>query len=106
MSDRVTGLQRIRVARGTLTGIVASENLTRIDLLKLDVEGSEVKVLAGIDPRLEGHPAGRGGERRRGGDHAVASIAARCARVHGVRVAESPSMQQRGLRNVPIYASK
>jgi FkbM family methyltransferase len=107
MSDRVTGLQRIRVARGTLTGVVASENVTRIDLLKLDVEGSEVRVLAGVEPTTWT------GIRQvvvesDGADETTRSLVSLLdARgFAGVRVAESPSMQQRGLRNVLIYASK
>jgi FkbM family methyltransferase len=107
MSDRVTGLQRIRVARDTLTGIVASEGLTRIDLLKLDVEGAEVKVLAGVEP-MTWRGIRQVVVESDGADETTRSLVSLLdARgFAGVRVAESPSMQQRGLRNVLIYAAK
>jgi len=48
-SDRVTGLERIQVPRTTFTEVMRTIDLPVVDLLKVDVEGAEGKVLAGID---------------------------------------------------------
>ncbi len=107
MSDRVTGLERIRVARSTLSSSLSGENVTSVDLLKLDVEGSEIEVLAGIDSRswsgirqvvVESDGADRS-------TRALVSLL-EARGVRPVRVAVSPSMAQRGLKNVLIYASR
>lgn len=107
MFDRVTGLERIQVARDTLTSSLAGEGLWRIDLLKLDVEGSEIKVLAGVD-------AGMWSRIRQvvmesdGADETTRSVVS-LLEARGfprIRVAASPLMEQRGLKNVLIYASR
>lgn len=108
MSDRVAGLDRIQVARGTLTRVLPKDDASRrIDLLKLDVEGSEIKVLAGIEPTLWGairqvviESDGAAEETRL----LVALLESR--RFGHVRVATSPLMERRGLSNVLIYASR
>ncbi len=51
-SDRVTGLERIEVPRDCLSRALAPFDLERIDLLKVDVEGAEAKVLSGIEASL------------------------------------------------------
>jgi len=107
MSDRVTGLERIKVARDTLTSALCGNDVTRIDLLKLDVEGSEIKVLAGIDPRLWSAIRQVVVESD-GADETTRSLVSMLeAREFGpVRVAASPLMEQRGLKNVLVYASR
>ncbi|KOX04369.1 31-O-demethyl-FK506 methyltransferase [Streptomyces sp. NRRL B-1140] len=50
-ADRMTAVRR-RVPTTTLTRIAAEHGLTRIDLLKVDVEKAEAQVLDGIDAAL------------------------------------------------------
>jgi len=63
-SDRVTGRVEFECAMTTLSAVVRQHDVRRIDLLKVDVEGTELDVLRGIDDRhwsriqqvvLEGH---------------------------------------------------
>lgn len=63
-TDQALGLERHRARLATLSEVVREHRVERIDLLKVDVEGSELGVLEGIDdatwPRigqvvLEGH---------------------------------------------------
>lgn len=42
----------VEVPGRTLAGIVGELGLGRIDLLKMDIEGAELEVLAGVDPAL------------------------------------------------------
>jgi FkbM family methyltransferase len=107
VSDRVTGLQRIQVARGTLANLLAGENLGRVDLLKVDVEGAEIKVLAGVDPAMWSRVRqvvveSDGSEETT--RSLVSTLSERGLRV--VRVVSSPLMLQRGLKNVLVYASR
>jgi FkbM family methyltransferase len=107
MSDRVTGLERIQVARGTLTSALSRDDVTRIDLLKLDVEGSEIKVLAGIEPTTW-RAVQQVVVESDGADETTRSLVSLLeAREFGhVRVVASPLMEQRGLKNVLVYASR
>ena len=107
MSDRVTGLQRIQVARDTLANLLSGEDLGRVDLLKVDVEGAEIKVLAGIGPAMWSRVRqvvveSDGSEETT--RLLVSTLAGRGLRV--LRVASSPLMLQRGLKNVLVYASR
>ncbi len=107
IADRVTGLERIQVARVTLSSALARDDVTCIDLLKLDVEGSEIKALAGIEPttwsairQVVVESDGAEGTTR----SLVSLFEAHAFR--RVRVVASPLMERRGLKNVLIYASK
>lgn len=51
VTDRMTAVRR-RVPTTTLTRVAADHGLTRIDLLKIDVEKAEMDVLEGIDAAL------------------------------------------------------
>jgi FkbM family methyltransferase len=106
-SDRATGLERIQVQRTTLADALRREDLAQIDLLKVDVEGAEAKVLAGIDDdtwrrvrqvivEADGSEA-----RTRSLVEAVTSRG-----LSGVRVVEPRSTKERGLANVMIYAER
>lgn len=64
VSDLVTGHVRMRAPTTTLSKVVQEKQVTRIDLLKIDVEGAELRVLLGISDAhwplvqqivLEGH---------------------------------------------------
>ncbi len=107
MSDRVAGLERIQVARDTLARVLSGERLERIDLLKVDVEGAELKVLAGIDPEMWRRVRQVVVESD-GTDETtrplVSVLRERGLRV--LRVVSSPLMVERGLKNVLIYASR
>lgn len=107
MSDRVTGLERIQVPRSTLAEILSGENLMQIDLLKLDVEGAETKVLAGIDPTMWSRIQQVVVESD-GADATTRALVSLLAAqgLRPARVASSPLMLERGLKNVLIYASR
>ncbi len=107
MSDQVTGLERIQVARGTLTEVLSGEDLARVDLLKVDVEGAEIKVLSGIGPALWSriHQVVVESDGTEETTRALVSmLGERGLRVQ--RVVSSPVMLQRGLKNVLVYASR
>jgi FkbM family methyltransferase len=107
MTDRVTGLERIRVAQVTLSSAFVRDDLTCIDLLKLDVEGSEIKVLAGIEPTT--WSAIRQVVVESDGTEKTTRSLVSLLESRGlrrVRVAASPLMEQRGLKNVLIYACR
>lgn len=62
--DRVAGVRLLRCALTTVEAVVVQQDVTRIDLLKIDVEGAELEVLQGLGDRawpmvrqivLEGH---------------------------------------------------
>jgi FkbM family methyltransferase len=107
MSDRVAGLERIQVARRTLAQVLSGESLNRVDLLKVDVEGAEIKVLAGVDPAMWSRVRQVVVESD-GTDETtralVSMLGAQGLRVQ--RVVSSPLMLERGLKNVLIYASR
>ena len=107
MSDRVSGLERIQVARNTLAKILSGDNLERIDLLKVDVEGAEIEVLAGIDPAMWSRIRQVVIESD-GTDETTRSLLSALDKrgLRVVRVVSSPLMVQRGLRNVLVYASR
>lgn len=107
LSDRVTGLERIQVPRSTVSEILSAANPRRIDLLKIDVEGAEAKVLAGIDSttwnRIQQVVVESDGADESTRD-VVSILTAQGFRP--AHVAPSPLMVARGLKNVLIYASK
>lgn len=49
LTDRVTGLETTQVPLDTLANVLRQQSVARVDLLKVDVEGAELKVLAGLD---------------------------------------------------------
>lgn len=52
MSDHFfANKQEYTVSLYTLSDIIEEQNLARIDLLKIDVEGEELQVLIGLEPR-------------------------------------------------------
>lgn len=107
MSDRVTGLERIQVARGTLASALGHDGVMRIDLLKLDVEGSEIKVLAGVDSAMWNRI--RQIVVESDGSNETTRLLVSLLDARGfkpARVAASPLMEQRGLKNVLVYASR
>ena len=64
MTDQITGRVEFECPMTTLSSIIERENVERIDLLKVDVEGAELSVLRGVAPEhwgrvqqvvLEGH---------------------------------------------------
>lgn len=64
MSDRFTGMEKVVCELSTLAKIMEKESVSRIDLLKVDVEGAELDVLLGLSDEgwkkvrqivLEGH---------------------------------------------------
>ncbi len=48
LKKRINKIQQVKCQLKPLSDIIESENIKRIDLLKIDVEGSEVSVLQGI----------------------------------------------------------
>jgi FkbM family methyltransferase len=106
-SDKTTGLERMQVPRTTLTESLKKESVQRIDLLKVDVEGAEAKVLAGIDAAtwstVRQTVIESDGSEERTRD-LVAMVSSRG--LDEVRVFSPPSTAARGLRNVMIYASR
>lgn len=67
LSDMATGMERVQCRATTLSRVIETESLDRIDVLKIDVEGAELDVLAGISDAhwarvrqlaLEGHDEG------------------------------------------------
>lgn len=64
LSDRVTGMEKVRCTLDTLAHVIERESVPEIHLLKIDVEGAELDVLRGLDASgwkkvhqivLEGH---------------------------------------------------
>lgn len=49
VADKVTGVQHVECKQDAMSRVVARHKIRRIDLLKVDVEGFELKVLEGID---------------------------------------------------------
>lgn len=67
LSDQVTGRTAFRCPSVTLSEVIAEREIERVDLLKVDVEGAELRVLEGVAPEhwprirqvvLEGHDHG------------------------------------------------
>lgn len=104
MSDQVTGLERLQVQATTLSLALRDSILPRIDLLKVDVEGAEVKVLTGIDEATWGRiqelvvEADGSEERTRA---IVSLVTARGLAL--VRSFTPPSTAGRGLVNVILH---
>jgi FkbM family methyltransferase len=51
ISNLVMGLEEVRVKLESLDEVLAREKIATVDLLKIDVEGHELKVLRGLGPR-------------------------------------------------------
>ncbi|MFO0724759.1 MAG: FkbM family methyltransferase [Myxococcota bacterium] len=106
-SDRVTGLERLSVPRSTLSEIVTRAELPRIDLLKVDVEGAEGKVLAGIDEAT--WLKVRQIVLETDGTDAKTLPLVETLKAHGfddVRMTEPPSTKARGLPNLIVRATR
>jgi FkbM family methyltransferase len=104
VSDRVTGLEKVRCSLTTLSNIIESERVERIDAMKIDVEGSEADVIAGIRdahwPRIhslvvEGHDEDGALERLRGTLRRVGLTEQKLA---------TPQCGKNGLNNYLLYA--
>ena len=107
LSDRATGLERLQVPQKTLSEALNEVSLTRIDLLKVDVEGAEIKVLSGITPAtwsLVGQAIIESDGEEARTRTLLALLAA--GGLDQVRVASPPSTAERGLSNVIIHASR
>jgi FkbM family methyltransferase len=105
-SDQISGLERIQVPRDTLPAILGAQNVERVDLLKIDVEGAEAKVLAGIDPSFWGRI--RQVVIESDGVEANMKSLIDLVKSRGlgeVRTYAPPSMSERGLANMLIYAT-
>lgn len=106
LSDRVTGLERLQVPRTTLSSALREQGSPRIDLLKIDVEGAELKVLAGIDPptweRIGQAVIEAGSEEQA---RALTSLVS-ARGLAQVRTFSPPSMADRGLHNVLLHFSR
>jgi len=107
LSDKATGLERLQVPRNTLSGALEGAGVSRIDLLKVDVEGAELKVLGGIDDRTWGTIQQAVIETDGSEDRTRAIVELAKARdLPHVRVFAPPSTQERGLPNVIVLASR
>jgi FkbM family methyltransferase len=107
MSDRVTGLERLQVPQKTLSFALNEASLPRIDLLKVDVEGAEARVLAGITPATwtcvqQAVVESDGAEER---TRALLSLLT-ARGLDRIRISTPPSTADRGLPNVIIHASR
>lgn len=49
LAMRVTGMRELRCDMASLDRVLAARNITRVDLLKIDVEGAELDVLRGCN---------------------------------------------------------
>ncbi len=109
VTDKVAGLVTLQVERKTLTEVLSSlkEPLARIDLFKLDVEGAEHKVLAGVDDALWSkiQQVVVENDGNEGNTRALTALLV-AKGFKTVRATESPSMLERGLKNVLIYAAR
>lgn len=104
---RIVGWKRVRCALATLEDIARGEQISRIDLLKIDVEGAELDVLRGIGDHtwpkirqivLEGHDT-------RGRLDVIQQL----VRERGfdcVRVEAQPLAQARALNNFVLRARR
>jgi FkbM family methyltransferase len=50
VGSRILGLDKLKAKLDTLDAVLRRERVTRVDLLKIDVEGSELEVLQGLGP--------------------------------------------------------
>ena len=92
----------IDVEATTVSAIVASERITRIDLLKIDVEGSEVQVLMGIEPedwrRIKQIVVKT--------THSDLDAVVRLLRLNGFRITTDVSLGLRGTGYLHVYAKR
>jgi FkbM family methyltransferase len=107
LSDQVTGLERLSVPQRTLAEALNDQAVTRIDLLKIDVEGAEMKVLAGIDAPTWSKVSQLIVESDGAEAHTRALLAQIAAGgLDRVKIACPPSTAERGLPNVIIHACR
>ncbi|MFN9813915.1 MAG: FkbM family methyltransferase [Deltaproteobacteria bacterium] len=106
VSDRVTGLETVRCSLTTLSSVIESEGVARIDAMKIDVEGAEMDVIAGIRDEhwslirslvIEGHDEDGALERLRGTLRRVGLTEHTLA---------TPECGKHGLNNYLLYAAR
>lgn len=107
LMDRAIGHERLRCSTTTMSTVIQAQEVQRIDLLKVDVEGAELEVLRGIsEPHwlrvrqvvLEGHD-------HDGRLQAIAEL----LRTHGfdgLRIARPKGAEERGLNSFLLYARR
>ena len=106
LSDQISGIERFRCDLRTLSHIIDSHAVERIDVIKIDVEGAELDVLRGILPEhwsrvqkvvIEGHDE----------DGALSRVRALLREVGLIHFVESvPACATNGLNNYLLFASR
>ena len=107
LSDCFTGLERLQVPRSTLSCALSEQDWPRIDFLKIDVEGAELKVLAGIDPATWDR-IGQVVIESDGSEEQTRALTALVAArgLDRIRLFSPPSMAGRGLQNLLLHFSR
>lgn len=107
MADRATGATHVRCKLGTVDGVLAQDSVESIGLLKVDVEGAELKVLQGLSDEhwphvrqvvLEGHDEG-------GRANEIHALLERVGFDH-IRVSRPAIAEERGLDNFLLFAKR
>ena len=92
----------IDVDAATLSTVIAKEHISTIDLLKVDVEGSEVQVLMGIEPedwrRIKQVVVKT--------THSDLDAVVRALRINGFRITTDVSLGLRGTGYLHVYATR